>query len=67
MRPAALLHTLPACAGRRWRSGTYAHRLGVMWVVREKGNVEDSAKEEDKLCVVCMEYVAEEKDHDDRF
>lgn len=33
----------------------------MTWTAREKGNVEDSVKKEDKLCVVCMQYVAEEQ------
>ena len=33
----------------------HAHRLRVARAVREKENVDEAVKEEDKLCVICQD------------
>ena len=33
----------------------HAHRQRVARAVREKANVEEATKEEDKLCVICQD------------
>ena len=45
----------PVCRAAVAALARHAHRQRVALAVREKGNVEDSAKEEDKLCVICQD------------
>ena len=45
----------PVCQAAVAALAHHAHRLRVARAVREKDNVEESAKEEDKLCVICQD------------
>ena len=44
----------PVCRAAVGALAQHAHRLRVARAVREKDNVEESVKEEDKLCVICQ-------------
>jgi hypothetical protein len=45
----------PVCRAAVAALAHHAHRLRVARAVREKENVEQGVKEEDKLCVICQD------------
>ena len=45
----------PVCRATVAALANHAHRQRVARAVREKDNVEESTKEEDKLCVICQD------------
>ena len=45
----------PVCRAAVAALAQHAHRLRVARAVREKDNVEEGVKEEDKLCVICQD------------
>ena len=45
----------PVCRAAVAALAQHAHRLRVARAVREKENVEEGVKEEDKLCVICQD------------
>ena len=45
----------PVCRAAVAALAHHAHRLRVARAVREKDNVEEGVKEEDKLCVICQD------------
>ena len=45
----------PVCRAAVAALANHAHRLRVARAVREKENVEEGVKEEDKLCVICQD------------
>ena len=45
----------PVCRAAVAAQARRAHRIRVARAVREKDNVEEGVKEEDKLCVICQD------------